>query len=218
MTLTKEEIRKLYGESSPVKMSFLNKIKMLFLHPAHFFEGVKNEKLMPSFTMFIVFFLIGQIVSLVTQIVASPNEISLFALSLNIIIGLLTTFIVFLWVHFFVWLFKGREGLQQTLKAFMYASVPVSIVTSIVTIVITVFVPGSVSNDPLMLLNPSGLLTLGIVAIVYAIIQFWGLYLDAVGIGKLQNMGSLRALGVILLSGLIIFVLSMIFLLPLIVR
>ena len=75
MALSKTDIKKVYDEPDQKEMGFLNKIKMLFLHPARFFESVKDENLKPAFMVFLVFFLISAGIRLVLQLLL-PTALS----------------------------------------------------------------------------------------------------------------------------------------------
>ena len=213
MALTKEEIRKLYGKSDPKKMSFFNKIKMLFLHPAHFFEGVKSENLKPAIVMFLAILILTQVIGAIGLVLVSPLAlISIILLPINIGVGLILMIIIFLWVHLFVRLLGGKKGLNQTLKALMYASVPPTIVSTILGLITSLILGFSSFLRPEeILLNPSTILSLGILVMSIFIISIWQLYLSGLGVGKLHSISTGRGIMAIIIAVLIpLIIISMI--------
>ncbi len=204
MALTKDQIKKIYGESDPKKMSFFNRIKMLFLHPAHFFEGVKSENLKPAFIMFLAFFLVSNIMSAVLR----PASLSSPSMSLvGILIGFVITLFFFAWTHIFARLLGGKKGIKQTFKALMYASVPITIVSAIVSSAAFILVGAAINiASPASLLNPATLFTLGIFLIIVLVLVIWAIYLEGLGLGKLHEISTGRGIGAVILLWAVLFV------------
>lgn len=201
MALTKEEMRRTYGATDPKKMGFLSKIKMLFLHPKQFFEGVKGEGLKPAFLMFLAILLITSIGNAIVQSVFLPTDLSSLALlPFSLLLALAMTVLLFLWTHLFVRLLGGKGGWRQTVKALLYAYVPPMIVFFIVGVVAAPMLGGVLTVGPQVLLNPTALFSIGILLIFIIIIGLWALYLDGLGLGRMHSFSTLRGAGAVVLS------------------
>jgi len=212
MALSKNEIKSIYGEHNPIKMSFLTKIKMLFRHPNEFFNGVKSEDVKPAFLLYLGVFIVFNILStaVTSLVVGTPGiAVALLALPVTLILSPIFTVLFMLWMHLFVRLFGGKKGLNQTLKGLLYAAVPPTIVSSILGILVVFVVPGS-TFTPGTIPDVSTLGTIGVVAGLLLIVFLWQLYLMGTGIGRLHGISTMRGIGAIIIGGIVLVVVMMI--------
>lgn len=196
MAMTKEEIRRIYGESDPKKMGFFTKIKMLFLHPKQFFEGVKGEKLGPAFVMFLVFFLIN----IGVQSFVSPSTTFVAVLLLTAVVGVLVLLAFYFWIHMIVKLFGGKASFKQTLKALFYAGIPPAVVQLILGLII-VAISGTLTGfrnlaffSPLSLFSlvSFSLVSFSIFVLIGIASFIWELYLAGLGVSRMHGISTLR--------------------------
>ncbi len=204
MPRSKEEIRKYYSESP--WDGFLGKIKDLFLHPGKFFESVKGEGLKPAFVMFIVFFLISNVVSTALQ---PPSLLNPLASLISILIVFALNFFFFALMHIFVMLLGGKKGIKQTFKALMYASVPITIVSTILGSAAFGFVGAAFNVANLVsLLNPAAILAIGILILLSVVIFVWSIYLQGLGLGKLHGISTARGIVAAIIAPVILIVIT----------
>ncbi|MBP1930010.1 hypothetical protein J2741_002606 [Methanolinea mesophila] len=138
--------------------NFVEKLKGFLLKPVETFQMSREDSLGTTFAYYIVLAIISAIlVTIVYTAVASLSPLAslpgfaglfpLFIFVFLIVAYIIGPFIGGAWVHIFVWLFGGRKGYIQTVKAMMYAATPsfllswiplVSIIGSIWTLILEI--------------------------------------------------------------------------------
>jgi len=128
-------------------MWFVEKMKGFLLSPAATFRAVRGEALGDALVYFLVLLVFGALMAAAstslfvffmkhfsppvmeqqsagvsTAILGGFVFMGMFISSL--IVGILLIFITGLWLHLWVYVFGGRHGVSQTLKACMYAATP----------------------------------------------------------------------------------------------
>ena len=136
-----------YAEPAIQKMSFGEKVKGFLVRPTETFGNVKDEAMGESVKYYAIWLLIYAILTAVIfalllaailAIVGGLTDIPglgwlgagfgvLIAVMLVVMIligGLIGLFIWGAWLHLWVWLFGGRKGYGQTVKAIAYGATP----------------------------------------------------------------------------------------------
>src|SRR3989344_3838133 len=83
-----------------IQMDFTTRIRLLFLKPSEFFEKVKKEEIILSFSLFVAVLIIGSFLSLIVS-----NSILVLVSSITSVIFL---FIYYITTHIFAYLLGGR--------------------------------------------------------------------------------------------------------------
>jgi len=140
-----------YAEPAIRKMSFGEKVKGFLVSPTETFRNVKNEAMGESVKYYAIWLLIYAILTAVIIALVFAALLPMFggligdltdipglgwlgagfgvliAVMLIVMIligGLIGLFIWGAWVHLWVWLFGGRNGYDQTMKAIAYGATP----------------------------------------------------------------------------------------------
>jgi len=115
--------------------SIINKVKGFFLTPVETFQQVRDDEPSVVFTYLAVLLLINAIFSALIAAVGF-NSMQMFAgmtwgvavpvmvFFMVLVGGFIFTLILGAWVHLWVYLFGGRNGIMQTLKAIIYGKTP----------------------------------------------------------------------------------------------
>ena len=233
MVLTKKQIKQYYEEAN-TGMGFFTKLKMLFLHPGKFFESVKKERLMTAFILFLAFFLLSNVTTTLVSVASLRSasgdlpaeaqerlsiELSsqIQNLSTSIIYGFIISLVLFSWFHIFVRIFGGKAGIKQTLKAFMYTSIPISIVSIVLNVVSSFVFAGiyvNIFSNPQVLFDPQSLIAIGIGLVTALIILVWSVALYCIGIGKLHGISAWRGFFALLVGfAVLVIILFVLFIL-----
>ncbi len=126
-------------------MDFIEQVKGFILSPVESFRSVRTADLGETLKYYLILLVINTILSVIISLVALSSSwsaiaalfpalgmetpaaagfgIVVFAI-LMIFISLVILVIGAAWVHIFVYLFGGRKGYMQTLKAFAYGQTP----------------------------------------------------------------------------------------------
>jgi hypothetical protein len=136
-----------YAESAIQKMSFGEKVKGFLVRPTETFGNVKDEEMGEGVKYYAIWLLIYAILAAVIFAVIFATILSMFGgltdipglgflgagfgvligvmLFVMIIVGgLIGLFIGGAWIHLWVWVFGGRKGYGQTVKAIAYGATP----------------------------------------------------------------------------------------------
>jgi len=136
-----------YAEPAIQKMSFGEKVKGFLVSPTETFRNVKNEAMGEGVKYYAIWLLIYAILTAVIFALIFAAILSMFggltdipglgwlgagfgvliAVMLVVMIligGLIGLFIGGAWIHLWVWLFGGRNGYGETIKALAYGATP----------------------------------------------------------------------------------------------
>ena len=202
MVLSKEEIKKAFDEDKP--LGFLNKIKLVLMHPSEFFRRIQSEKgLKAPLLYYLVFYGFATTVGLLVSYSFNPapfvNIVSLnlsenvyLSTAIGFIYGVIVILFYTFLTHILSKLLKGHGSYSDTFRAFAYGPTPSFIFGPIISILFT-FVLGSVG----------GVLVLGIALLI---IGFWSLWLEYKILGALHRISEWKAFFAIILPVIIIAV------------
>ncbi len=206
-------------------MGFFDIIKGVLLKPKEFFKDIKKEKgIKNAFLYFLIFSVITTFLSTlyfyrvflgikIPQIELTHGLIIWIMFVLYILIllfSLVSIFILSAIIHLFVLLMKGKKGFYQTFKTVIYAGTPnyiLSILISPVYIFVFSKFSGMKQMPPEFFVWFIPLFIIGLAVLIYII------YLEVIGIKKLQEISTFRAFtAVFLLPFALLIVLYLIFL------
>ncbi len=109
------------------------KVKGFLFNPVETFQQTKGDEQQEIFTYFVVLLLINSVLSAIIAAIgmdsmlagALPGAESIFGIFLASLIGsFIFTLIFAAWLHLWVYILGGRNGIMQTIKAVVYGSTP----------------------------------------------------------------------------------------------
>lgn len=163
--------------------AIVEKAKAALFSPAKFFPSVRKEKLKQPFIFLAITSLVTAVIGFAVNI-ATTGALAF----LTWVIGLILSFIVYGFFHLFVLLFGGKEGYENTYKAFAYGATPSSLLGWL----------------PPLFLFAGGFGGFAASIVVMAAIMLWSLYITLRGLSVLQKMSMLRALAAVAIAVIII--------------
>lgn len=105
--------------------SVVERIRGFLFSPLKTFDASKDDTLGNAFVYFITILAISAVLSGITGWLVFQHGVALIVMIVLVfVLGILGVFIVGLWIHIWVYLFGGRKGVTQTLKALMYGATP----------------------------------------------------------------------------------------------
>ncbi|HEY9246083.1 MAG TPA: Yip1 family protein [Candidatus Methanoperedens sp.] len=177
-------------------MDFVKKVKGFLLKPSKTFDASYGDTLDEALTYFMILTVISSALSTLSfiftrrgntgtifGIVIGEGALSIFMASL--IIGIIKAFIIGLILHISVYIMGGRQGITQTMKAYMYGS------------------------SPNLLFGWIPILLLGRIHIVTIISAIWSIILFILGINRLHGITVGKAILAILMAAIVASLLTM---------
>jgi hypothetical protein len=205
------------SSETPQAPGFFWKFRNVISHPGNFFEVIKKRE--PGMGQSLKFYVLILAIHLLIGIIAMFASVSILSVfsavpfmsyvsgmgSLLFGIGLLQMFLSFfvslggmfvgaVTIHFFVYMFGGRKGFEQTYKVLAYVSLLSLLVWPLL---------------PLVYL--AGFPAMYVILAVLASLGVWSLYIMVKGLSRLHEISGLRALAAVLIPLLIPVIIAFIF-------
>nr|QNO54564.1 hypothetical protein KENJCFKB_00024 [Methanosarcinales archaeon ANME-1 ERB7] len=105
--------------------SVVERIRGFLVSPIKTFDASKDDTFGNAAVYFITILAISAVLSGITGWLVFQHGVAMIVMIVLVfVLGILGVFIVGLWIHIWVYLFGGRKGVTQTLKALMYGATP----------------------------------------------------------------------------------------------
>jgi len=106
------------------RSSVVERISGFLFSPLKTFDASKDDTLGNAAVYFISILAIGAVLSGITGWLVFHHDVAIAMFVLVFVLGILDVFIGGLLIHIWVYLFGGRKGVTQTVKALMYGATP----------------------------------------------------------------------------------------------
>jgi hypothetical protein len=114
------------------QLTFVGKIWYVCIRPKEFFKFIDSEDNLLNSVLFFVLILLATLPLnfLVTGWLNSSLDLAILpGMMINLLMGLILTFILLPFYHLFVYIFGGRNGIKKSIQVFLYSAIPTVLVS-----------------------------------------------------------------------------------------